>query len=224
MSRSCTIQKKVAKAAAFCLAVAGLFLCSGGACSGQIWRIEASDGSLAMGFNASGYFFTAGHAPGTGLTVSDLDVRITVRKRYPFELSVGPGKPHHFFDRRGIKHRITTRRTEDLMYLVDFEFFSGESGLPVFSSRGFVCGVVSGNRVQPSRFGLVSRLDKLESSGGVILFPRGTFSVPSDEASDLSDVDAEEDGVSAIQEGTKDLDANAVQESPRIYVFPHIRK
>lgn len=202
----------------------GLFLCPGGDASGQIWRLEASDGSLAMGFNASGHFFTVAHAPGSGISVTDLDIRITTLKRHPFQLRVGRGKPHHFFDRRGIKHRLTTQRTEDLRFLVDAEFFPGESGLPVFTRRGFVCGVVSGNLVQPSRFGLVSRIDKLESSAGVLLFPPGTFDDPSDEASDQSHAASESDDESAIQESTKDPDAKAIQESPRIYVFPHIRR
>lgn len=176
-----------------------------------------------MGFNCEDFFFTVAHAPGPGLSFPENDIRVTSPVAGG-RLHAGPGDPDHFFDRRGVRHKITIVRTEKLSWLVKNEFFSGESGLPVFNSRNSVCGVVYGNRLDPAPMGLVSRLDKLETSGGVLLFPRGTFVRPQDMASGTRQDALSATGGNRNPKASPSPATNPVIVAPRIEIVPQIRK
>ena len=83
--------------------------------------------------------------------------------RNPIEIS--NEKPNHFFCRRGSRYKLTVTKIEKNQWIVDREFFAGESGLVVLDSNGKAVGLILGNRlVNGSWMGRVARFDSFVSA------------------------------------------------------------
>lgn len=129
-------------------------------CEAQTYIIDSPQES-ASGFNTSVGFITAGHVTAVNGIFHDLE--------YDFKLSnriegakhrLGTGDPDHFFDRRGHKVKLDLIRKQRDRFVVKQRFFSGESGLPIFNSRGEVVGLVIGF-YEDSKNGIISRFETL---------------------------------------------------------------
>lgn len=116
------------------------------ACFGQIVTVRSNDNSSVMAFRTSSGTISVNHASFFPADVRDrlFDVAVIRRTRPPV-FRFGTGEPDHFFDRRGNKINVTVRFLNQTEFVVDVEFFPGESGLPVFDSLGRVVGVALGN-------------------------------------------------------------------------------
>ena len=106
--------------------------------------------SEAVVFKTEFGIWTAKHVgPAFGAThvSSRLDIqfkRTKTRNKVHFKLGDGP--PVSFVTRRGKRFSISASElNEDVWSIDNFRFFSGESGSPVFNSKGEVCGIVLGN-------------------------------------------------------------------------------
>lgn len=79
--------------------------------------------------------------------------------------SLSSADPDHFFCRRGTRYKLSVSKTEPNQWIVDREFYPGESGLAVFDSDGNAVGLVLGNRlVDGSWRGRVARFDSFVRS------------------------------------------------------------
>jgi len=76
-------------------------------------------------------------------------------------LPISFSEPASFTCRRGHNNPVSVIETETYVWLVDIEFFSGESGSAVYDKDGNVCGIVLGNRLVKERW--VGRVARLES-------------------------------------------------------------
>jgi len=75
---------------------------------------------------------------------------------------VGRGKPFQTMTRRGALRRLSLVSESEFRFYVSKEFYSGESGLPVFSKSGHLVGIVVGNSFQDGRWlGIVTKVDFL---------------------------------------------------------------
>ena len=137
----------------------GLLMVMSGCCDAQHVVIRSPNGTMACGFRTKVGVVTVEHLRCVGGRC--------VNKEYDFRLidsnvgalhEIGHGEPEYFLCRRGRKHAITglfTRKTE---WICDQVFFPGESGLPVYNSKGQVVGSVLGNLVGDRYKGRVCRL------------------------------------------------------------------
>lgn len=136
-----------------------LSLCKG--CEAQHLVIKAPDDAYACGFRIKTGVLTVAHLEGVGSVWVDRDLDLRLIESDAGRLfDIGRGKPKYFRCRRGVKHSLTVLRTEKKQWICDREFFPGESGLPVFNSKGQVVGLVLGNRVENVYRGRVCRILK----------------------------------------------------------------
>ena len=85
--------------------------------------------------------------------------RSKVRNKIHYKLGKGP--PVKFVTRRGKSFSINASELDSNVWSIDnFRFFSGESGSPVFNSKGEVCGVVLGNYFKGRWHGRVAKIEK----------------------------------------------------------------
>lgn len=93
------------------------------------------------------------------------------------QLRSGWKPPAYFYDRRGHRVVMNVVRREDIQWLVDLEFYPGESGSAVFDSSRSVTGVVLGNRFEGSKtYGRVSILSSALSKASMLPSVRGRLS------------------------------------------------
>lgn len=152
-------------------AILFLLIFGSSTCYSQVIRLTDGN-SQVMAFYFDGGLATVEHADflfGVRDTQNDL---LIVNVKPPLSrLKLGFGWPHYFCDRRGVRHFMKPKRFGDSFWLVDVEFFSGESGLPVFNRAGHVVGVVSGNELSPDSGGLVSRIGTSSIFAGRVRVP-----------------------------------------------------
>lgn len=134
-----------------------LSLCE--ACEGQHVTIRAPDGAYACGFRTKAGLITVAHLEGVGGVWVNREFDCRLIKNNSGRLhEVGEGVPSYFLCRRGRRHSLTIVRTERTQWVCSKEFFPGESGLPVFGTKGQVVGFVLGNYVARPYKGRVSRI------------------------------------------------------------------
>ena len=93
---------------------------------------------------------------------TSLDIQFKRSKsRNKVHFKIGTGPPVKFVTRRGKSFSIKASDLDENVWSIDnFRFFSGESGSPVFNSKGEVCGVVLGNYFKGRWHGRASKLEK----------------------------------------------------------------
>lgn len=128
-------------------------------CSAQHVVIRAPDGAYACGFRTRVGLITVAHLRGVGgrWANEEYDCRMIENDSGRLH-ELGEGEPKFFRCRRGRKHSLTVVRTEKTQWVVNLEFYPGESGLPVFNEKWQVVGFVRGNYVGNVYRGRVGRL------------------------------------------------------------------
>ena len=113
----------------------------------QTVQIETPSSS-ASGFVCEYGLVTAFHVTGFRYDYGFPDLDAAIDSTYASDSSyeTGSGSPSYLLDRRGHKVDTSVLDTDGSQWIVSTRFYSGESGLPVFSDDGKVCGVVLGNR------------------------------------------------------------------------------
>lgn len=113
----------------------------------QTVQIETPSSS-ASGFVCELGLVTAYHVTGFRYDYGFPDIDAAIDSTYSSDVSyqTGDGQPAYFVDRRGHKVEVNSLEAVRSQWTVSSRFYSGESGLPVFSDDGKVCGVILGNR------------------------------------------------------------------------------
>lgn len=125
---------------------------------GQTVTIRSGNSS-AMAFNTKLGLCTVDHAEWflPSVRFAELDMRLGAKLVDVPVYSFGLGEPKYFIDRRGSRHELTRPTSSRYEYEVAEEFFSGESGLPVFNSEGKVVGLVLGNVIRSEIRGRIAK-------------------------------------------------------------------
>ena len=130
--------------------------------------------SEAVVFRTSYGMWTANHV-GTGFQPSHFsktqDIQFRLEdNRGRLHYTIGNGHPDHFICRRGRTHLLTYGNLNRHVWSTPgFRFFPGESGSPIFSRDGTVCGIVLGNYFDNKTSSWVGRVAKIRGFNSRIM-------------------------------------------------------
>lgn len=142
--------------------------------NGQTVVIE-TESTIGSGFRSDIGIITAAHVIGDHASIryDDIDLAVIKTDNKGDKHPLGTGEPNFFYDRRMNTNQVAVIEEEANQWIVNQEFYPGESGLPVFNNTGQVCGVVLGNAKIGGkwlgRVGILQRLrDRISSRESTI--------------------------------------------------------
>lgn len=125
------------------------------------------------GFDTPSGGVTAAHCNWEQSETSWPEFDIAIGPRQGTEpIPIGKGQPFFFRCRRRTRYFLEAKDLDKYQWVVNREFFPGESGLPVFNKKGEAVGVVLGNVLIENRWrGRVGKLNEIKLSERTAIQP-----------------------------------------------------